>query len=100
MRVFGHDIRDTIRLDSQGRVGVFKLANWAGATSPARSSARRGPSRSRQAWGRRTSASSFAEMPDGSPYRYILLTMDRQNFPGMPKPNWTYGAMYLYGANP
>jgi hypothetical protein len=43
---------------------------------------------------------AFAEMPDGSPYRYILLTMDRQNFPGMPKPNWTYGAMYLYGANP
>ena len=28
MRVFGHDIRDTIRLDSQERVGVFKLANW------------------------------------------------------------------------
>ena len=25
---FGHDIRDTIRLDSQGRVGVFKLDNW------------------------------------------------------------------------
>ena len=43
---------------------------------------------------------AFAEMPEGSPYRYILLTMDRQNFPGMPKPNWTYGAMYFYGANP
>ena len=43
---------------------------------------------------------AFAEMPEGYPYRYILLTMDRQNFPGMPKPNWTYGAMYLYGANP
>jgi hypothetical protein len=22
--------------------------------------------------------------------------MDRANFPGMPKPNWTYGALYLY----
>ena len=38
--------------------------------------------------------------PEGYPYKYILLTMDRQNFPGMPSPNWTYGAMYLYGANP
>ncbi|MBQ7190694.1 MAG: hypothetical protein IJR99_14895 [Kiritimatiellae bacterium] len=43
---------------------------------------------------------AFAELPEGFPYRYILLTMDRQNFPGMPSPNWTYGAMYLYGANP
>ena len=25
---FGHDIRDTIRIDGQGRVGVFKLDNW------------------------------------------------------------------------
>ena len=32
--------------------------------------------------------------------RRFMLTMDRQNFPGMPKPNWTYGGMYLYGANP
>ena len=27
-KVFGHDIRDTILIDSQGRVGVFKLDNW------------------------------------------------------------------------
>ena len=33
MPVFGHDIRDTIRLDSQGRVGVFKLANWVERTT-------------------------------------------------------------------
>ena len=33
MRVFGHDIRDTIRLDSQGRGGVFKLANWVERTT-------------------------------------------------------------------
>ena len=25
---FGHDIQDTIRIDGQGRVGVFKLDNW------------------------------------------------------------------------
>ena len=42
---------------------------------------------------------AFAEMPSGYPYRYIMLTMDRQNFPGMPNPNWTYGGMYFYGAN-
>ncbi len=42
---------------------------------------------------------AFAETPPGSPYRYILLTMDRENFAGMPTPNWTYGAMYFYGAN-
>ena len=28
MLLLGHDTRDTIRLDSQGRVGVFKLDNW------------------------------------------------------------------------
>ena len=44
--------------------------------------------------------SDFAEKLESFPYRYIMLTMDRQNFPGMPKPNWTYGGMYLYGANP
>ena len=43
---------------------------------------------------------AFAETPPGSPYRYILLTMDRENFAGMPTPNWTYGGMYFYGANP
>ena len=43
---------------------------------------------------------AFAETPPGSPYRYILLTMDRENFAGMPDPNWTYGATYFYGANP
>lgn len=43
---------------------------------------------------------AFAETPPGSPWRYILLTMDRENFAGMPDPNWTYGAMYFYGANP
>ena len=40
-----------------------------------------------------------AELPDGYPFRYILLTMDRANFPGMPNPNWTYGGLSLYGAN-
>ena len=43
---------------------------------------------------------AFAEMPPGYPYRYIMVTMDRRNFPGMPHPNWTYGGIYFYGANP
>jgi hypothetical protein len=38
-------------------------------------------------------------LPEGYPARYIALMMDRLNFPGMPKQNWTYGAMYLYHAN-
>ena len=35
---------------------------------------------------------AFAEMPDGA----MLLTMDRDNFPGMPRPNWTYGKLHFY----
>ncbi|MEX1115528.1 MAG: hypothetical protein WEB53_09775, partial [Akkermansiaceae bacterium] len=38
-------------------------------------------------------------LPDGYPARYIALMMDRLNYPGMPKQNWTYGAMYLYHAH-
>lgn len=38
-------------------------------------------------------------LPEGYPARYIALMMDRLNFPGMPKRNWTYGAMYLYHAH-
>ena len=38
-------------------------------------------------------------MPDGYPAPFIALMMDRANFPGMPKPNWTYGALYLYHGN-
>ncbi len=39
-------------------------------------------------------------MPEGYPAPFIALMMDRANFPGMPKPNWTYGAMYLYHGYP
>lgn len=38
-------------------------------------------------------------LPEGYPARYIALMMDRLNYPGMPKQNWTYGAMYLYHAH-
>lgn len=30
---------------------------------------------------------------------YIALMMDRLNYPGMPKHNWTHGAMYLCHAH-
>jgi hypothetical protein len=35
-------------------------------------------------------------LPEGYPAPYIALMMDRVNVPGMPKPNWTYGSLYLY----
>ncbi len=35
-------------------------------------------------------------MPEGYPAPFIALMMDRANLPGMPKRNWTYGALYLY----
>jgi hypothetical protein len=35
-------------------------------------------------------------LPEGYPSRYVLLTMDRYNFPGIAGPNWSYGALYLY----
>lgn len=43
---------------------------------------------------------SVVPLPEGYPYRYILLTMDRPNFPEVKGPNWSYGALYFYGANP
>jgi hypothetical protein len=39
---------------------------------------------------------AFVELPDSYPHKYLMLTMDRINFPGMPKPNWTYGELLLY----
>lgn len=39
-------------------------------------------------------------LPEGYPAPYIALMMDRVNFPGMPKQNWTYGALYLYHGHP
>ena len=43
---------------------------------------------------------SVVPLPKGYPYRYVLLTMDRPNFPGVKGANWSYGAFYFYGANP
>ena len=35
-------------------------------------------------------------LPEGYPAPFLALMMDRVNFPDMPKPNWTYGALYLF----
>jgi len=37
-------------------------------------------------------------LPPGFPYHYMALMMDRPNFPGVKGPNWSYGALYLFGA--
>jgi hypothetical protein len=39
---------------------------------------------------------NLVPLPEGYPSRYLLLTMDRFNFPGIKGPNWSYGALYLY----
>ncbi len=39
---------------------------------------------------------NVVQLPDGYPFQYIALMMDRMNYPGMKGPNWSYGAMYLY----
>ncbi|MDD4721096.1 MAG: hypothetical protein PHQ88_09640, partial [Bacteroides sp.] len=41
---------------------------------------------------------SLVPLPNGYPYKYILLTMDRPNFPGIKEKNWTYGALYFFGS--
>ena len=39
---------------------------------------------------------NVVQLPEGYPFRYIALMMDRYNYPGMKGPNWTYGGLYLY----
>lgn len=39
-------------------------------------------------------------LPDGYPYKYVLLTMDRVNFPDVKGANWSYGTLYFFGALP
>lgn len=42
---------------------------------------------------------AWAEAPEGCPWRHVMITMDRRNFPGMPDPNWTYGGIRFYVAD-
>lgn len=39
---------------------------------------------------------NVVQLPEGYPFRYVALMMDRFNYPGMIGPNWSYGALYLY----
>jgi hypothetical protein len=39
---------------------------------------------------------NVVQLPEGYPFRYVALMMDRFNYPGLQGPNWTYGALYLY----
>jgi hypothetical protein len=39
---------------------------------------------------------NIVELPDGYPFRYVALMMDRYNYPGLNGPNWSSGAPYLY----
>ncbi|QDH77941.1 hypothetical protein FKX85_02360 [Echinicola soli] len=36
------------------------------------------------------------QLPDGYPFKYVALMMDRYNFPSQQGPHWSYGAIYLY----
>ncbi|QIA08033.1 hypothetical protein [Draconibacterium halophilum] len=39
---------------------------------------------------------NIVQLPNGYPFQYVALMMDRFNYPGMQGSNWTYGAIYLY----
>lgn len=47
--------------------------------------------------GRGWPAYAEVKLRDGSTQK-LFLTMDRENFPGMPNPNWTYGRLFLYSS--
>lgn len=42
---------------------------------------------------------NVVQLPDGYPFKYVALMMDRFNYPGLKGPNWSYGALYLYHGN-
>ncbi len=39
---------------------------------------------------------NVVQLPEGYPFRYVALMMDRFNYPGLQGPNWSYGALYLF----
>ena len=55
----------------------------------------------RPPWDDKSGARSWPNifpLPDGYPFPYMALSMDRVNYPGVP--GWTYGALYLYHGHP
>lgn len=39
---------------------------------------------------------NIVQLPQGYPFPFVALMMDRLNYPGMKGDNWSYGALYLY----
>ncbi|UGU15448.1 hypothetical protein LS482_17410 [Sinomicrobium kalidii] len=39
---------------------------------------------------------NIVQLPEGYPFPYVALMMDRLNYPGQKGPHWSYGALYLY----
>ena len=39
---------------------------------------------------------NVVQLPEGYPFQYVALMMDRFNYPGLKGPHWSYGALYLY----
>ena len=39
---------------------------------------------------------NVVQLPEGYPFQYVALMMDRFNYPNMKGPHWSYGALYLY----
>ncbi|RZK77980.1 MAG: hypothetical protein EOO92_11985 [Pedobacter sp.] len=42
---------------------------------------------------------NVVQLPEGYPFKFIALMMDRFNYPGLKGQNWSYGALYLYHGN-
>ena len=42
---------------------------------------------------------NVVQLPEGYPFRYVALMMDRYNYPGLKGRHWSYGALYLYHGN-
>ena len=39
---------------------------------------------------------NVVQLPEGYPFKYVALMMDRYNYPGQQGKHWSYGAVYLY----
>ena len=42
---------------------------------------------------------NIVQLPEGYPFRFVALIMDRYNYPGIKGKHWSYGAIYLYHGN-
>ena len=42
---------------------------------------------------------NIVQLPEGYPFRFVALIMDRYKYPGIKGKHWSYGAIYLYHGN-